>query len=203
MLLVGYIRLGSQSKFSLIEFSVFTIGFSAVRYVYILFFLSEHLPEYTLFHYPNRALPATVFGSASLLFLGYSYAIYEWGLAARQRYAERSKKLKKKFDQPILLRCGGKTVYILPQDIVYIQANGEYVDYKTTTKKYTCFKRLKDVQTELSEYGFVRTHRSFIINPSYVESLTATEIGLKEGTTVPLSKTYKEKVTTLIESGAS
>ncbi len=200
MLMVGYLRLGASLKFSIKEFVLFVILFSSLRFAYIYFFLSNHLPDYTLFHYPGRALPITILTSASLLFLGYSYAIYEWGLAARDKYAEKLSKNDKKFEQPIALRCSGKSVYMMSEDIIYLNANGEYVDYNTLSKKYTCFKRLKVAEAELNPFGFLRTHRSYIINPIFVESIGITEILMKGDVTIPLSKKYKTAVQEAVEN---
>ncbi|MEL6810293.1 MAG: LytTR family DNA-binding domain-containing protein [Bacteroidota bacterium] len=194
MLLVGYLRLGTKLKFPLWEFILYLVLFTVFRMLYIYFFLSKHLPEYTLFHYPNRALPATAFGSASLLFLGYSYAVYEWGLAAREKYRSVQRENKSSFIQPVVIKSNGASVYLLPQDILYISANGEYVDYHTSEKKYTVFKRLKTVEKELFSHGFKRCHRSYIINVRHVKELSKNMILIVGDLQIPISKTYREQI---------
>lgn len=191
MLLVGYLQLGVKIKFPVWPFIFFVVFFSVIRFVYIYAFLSLHLPEYTLFHYPIRAIPAVIFGSASLLFMGYSYAIYEWGLAAREKYMAKSFTEVQNFEQPLILRNGGKTSYVLPQDIIYVSANGEYINYHTARKKYMCFQRLKEAEIALRELGFQRCHRSYIVNLNHLESVASTEVTLTENIILPLSKTYK------------
>ncbi|WP_343764794.1 LytTR family DNA-binding domain-containing protein [Gangjinia marincola] len=198
--MIGYLRLGACTRFPVKEFILFTALFTGIRFTFIYFFLSNHLPSYTVFHYPRRALPFTMFSSAGLLFLGYSYAIYQWGLAAREKYKERFKESGQKLEQPIKLRCGGKTIYVLSQDILYLNANGEYVDYNTLSRKYTCFKRLKVAEAEMNPLGFIRTHRSYIINPNYVEAVALTEVTLKGNISIPLSKKYKVEVHTFLEN---
>lgn len=193
MLLVGYINLGHRSRFPTLVFSIWVAIFSIARYVYIYYFLSRHLPEHTIFHYVDRVIPTVIFTSASMIFLGYSYAIYEWGLAAREKYKDKLDKTTSSFKQPLILRADGSNIYVLPEDITYISANGEYVNYHTDRKKYMVFKRLKDVEQEMKSHGFLRNHRSYIVNPDYIVAISKTEIQLKDDTMVPLSKSYRDR----------
>ena len=199
ILMTGYYRLGKKASFPYREFLLLVLLFSAIRYAYIYFFLSNHLPSYTIFHYPVRAIPITILGTASLIFLGYSYAIYEWGLASREKYTKMLKTDKDQFDQPIKIRSSGKWVYLLTQDILYLKANGEYVDYHTISSTYSCFQRLKQAENEMEKHDFLRIHRSYIINPIFIESIGISEISMKNKIVLPLSKKYKESVTEEIE----
>lgn len=199
MFLVGYLILGKNTSFPFRAYVLYIVLFSVVRYAYIYFYLSNHLPSYTVFHYPVRALPITILGTAAVIFLGYSYAIYEWGLAAREKYSKKLKTNNEQFNQPIKIRSSGKWVYLLPQDILYIKANGEYVNYYTDTNVYSCYQRLKAAEIELKKFGFLKTHRSYVVNPIFVESIGNSEIMLKGEKTLPLSKKYKHAVKTKIE----
>jgi lysylphosphatidylglycerol synthetase-like protein (DUF2156 family) len=191
MLMIGYSKLGAKSSFPTINFIIWILVFSAIRYIYVYFFLSHHLPEYTVFHHVRRVLPTVIFTSAFTLFLGYTYAVYEWGLAAREKHKQQAKEKSKDFNQPIIVRADGANVYLLPQDIYYISANGEYVNYHLEGKTYTVFKRLKEVASEMKFYGFKRNHRSYIVNTEFIESISTQEIILKNSIKLPLSKTYK------------
>ncbi len=199
MFVVGFLVLGEKPSFPYKELVFLVLLFSAIRYSYIYFFLSNNLPSYTLFHYPLRAIPITILGTAAIIFLGYSYAIYEWGLAAREKYAEMLENDEKRFDQPIKIRSSGKWVYLLSQDILYLKANGEYVDYHTLSNVYSCFQRLKQAEKEMEKHDFLRIHRSYIINPIFVESISSSEISLKNRILLPLSKNYKESLTEKME----
>lgn len=55
-----------------------------------------------------------------------------------------------------------------------------------------CVKRsLNDLERELDE-SFYRIHRSFIVNLRFVRRVTRTEVILKDGTTLPLSRRHYE-----------
>ena len=200
MVMVGYFRLGKKTSFPYKEFILLTLVFSIIRYIYIYFFLSKNLPSHTIFHYPIRAIPITILGTASFIFLGYSYAIYEWGLAAREKYTKMLEKNIKQLDQPIKIRSSGKWVYLLAQDILYLKANGEYVDYFTLGKRYSCFQRLKQAEIEMKKFKFLKIHRSYIINPIFVQSIGVSEVIMKDNIVLPLSKKYKETVFIQLEN---
>ncbi len=92
---------------------------------------------------------------------------------------------------PLQIRSEGKTVRLLPQDIIYLEAKGEYINYVTHTKSYMCFKRMKAAEDELKAYGFHRTHRSFIVNLINITSFSGTELVMRDNRTIPISKTYR------------
>ncbi len=49
-------------------------------------------------------------------------------------------------------------------DILFVEADGDYVDVQTETKKYHVHTTLKKIKERLPESIFVQIHRSFIIN---------------------------------------
>lgn len=200
MLFIGYLYLSKYSKFPRLKFWGLTFLFSALRYFIVFTILQHKLPVWTVFHHPGRSVPFLIFTSAIFLFLGYSYAIYEWGLAAREKYGSEKKGATNVFNHPIIIRSSGKTVRLLAQDVLFLEANGEYVNYITKNGNYMCFQRLKTAESELGNHGFIRVHRSFIVNPMYIASYSNTGITLKNDTEIPVSKTYKGHINAVMEN---
>ena len=192
MLFIGYFFLSKNRRFPRIKFFTIVSLFSLMRYLKIYYVFQYHLPEWTVFNQPDRSVFYIFFTSAAFVFLGYSYSIYEWGLAAREEFKGLIKSRGNRFDHPIRIRSEGKTVRILPQDILFLEAKGEYVNYVTTNQNYMCFQRMKQAEMELSAYGFIRAHRSYIVNPINVKSFSSSELQMANNTVVPVSKTYKE-----------
>ncbi|MEO0572549.1 MAG: LytTR family DNA-binding domain-containing protein, partial [Bacteroidota bacterium] len=123
-----------------------------------------------------------------------SYSIYEWGLAARQEYQHLMEHTPKRIQQPIVIKSEGKTIRLLPQDILYLEAKGEYINYSTLGKNHMYFQRMKNAEKELQGYGLLRAHRSFIVNPLHVKSFSANELVMVNDRTIPMSKTYKSRI---------
>ncbi|QCX01563.1 LytTR family transcriptional regulator [Aggregatimonas sangjinii] len=191
MLLIGYFVLSKHIKFPRLKFWSWVFLFTLLRFAIVYFILQHKLPEWTVFHYPGRSVFFLFFTSAAFVFLGYAYSIYEWGLAAREKYKAVMVKNDYPTLNPIVIRSEGRTLHLLPQDVSHLQANGEYINYFTGNGNHMAFQRMKKAETELKPYGFIRTHRSFIVNPNHIRSFSSNEIELKDGTVIPVSKTYQ------------
>lgn len=88
--------------------------------------------------------------------------------------------------------------YIEPSSITFVKADGAYskIHFDDGAKPMLISKMLTEMETALKAIGFVRPHRSYLINTSKVVELSRTDGGtvlLEDGTWVPFSKSYKEK----------
>lgn len=75
---------------------------------------------------------------------------------------------------PLRLVCrdGASTSYVKADDILWIEAAGNYVELVLDTRRILQRQPLHVVETELSGAGFVRIHRSRIANPRHVRTIT-------------------------------
>ena len=83
------------------------------------------------------------------------------------------------------------------EEILYIESENIYSTFHLVgDKKITCSqKNLSDYEDLLSDKGFFRTHRSFLVNIKQIDSLLKTEGGeilLKNKITLPLARRRKE-----------
>jgi len=79
----------------------------------------------------------------------------------------------------IEVRSDGRTLYLTPAEIVYAEAAGNYIElYLTTSAKPLLLRgTLSEYEKRLSAYGFVRIHRSRLLNRSQMRSFSATPAG--------------------------
>lgn len=77
--------------------------------------------------------------------------------------------------------------------IVYVEVQAHYLFYHTMKNIYKVRGNMQDAERELSKNSFVRTHRSFVVNLSYVEKIKSNEI-VAAGSTLPVGRAYKEQV---------
>jgi hypothetical protein len=86
-----------------------------------------------------------------------------------------------------------KEIHFIPvQDILYVEANGDYVLIYTSTGRFLKDKTMKYLETHLPSNQFVRIHRSFIINIEYLVKLELYEkelyqVQLKGGAVLKVS----------------
>lgn len=70
----------------------------------------------------------------------------------------------------------GRNIHVIPTDeIVYIEAEGDYVMIHSTKGNFLKEKTMKFFENHLPENEFVRVHRSFIINIGFVKRIEAYE----------------------------
>ena len=82
------------------------------------------------------------------------------------------------------------------KDVIHCQANDNLTDFylRNGNKKTVC-KTLKFFEDTLSDFDFLRVHKSHLININYVESYHKGKVGdikLSNGSVVPLSVNKKE-----------
>jgi two-component system LytT family response regulator len=82
---------------------------------------------------------------------------------------------------------------ILPlNEVTHLQGSDNYSTfYMRCQKKYLVAKTLKEYDELLSQSGFMRVHKSYLVNIAYVDSLQkgeGAELYLKDGLSIPVSR---------------
>lgn len=87
--------------------------------------------------------------------------------------------------------------FISYNDIIHLEAEGNYVKIHTTTSKPVIIaKTLKELESKLSSLIFIRCHRSYIVNLSKIKKYNKTDGGsltLANGAQIPLSPNKREE----------
>ncbi len=93
----------------------------------------------------------------------------------------------------IVVKSEGIQRKVIIQDIIYIESQGN--DIKIILKDHVSFlakSSITDMEQRLSDKGFVRIHRSFIINSAYITAFGNSEAVL--GTfTIPVGRSHKKE----------
>lgn len=97
-------------------------------------------------------------------------------------------------DNFIYVKSGAKFNKFNTDEILFIESiKDTIVVHQGAGVKHTLKYKISDIETELQEKGFLRIHRSFIINVNKITAFTAydVEIGTIE---IPIGASYKEGV---------
>lgn len=97
----------------------------------------------------------------------------------------------------IEIRDGGGAVFLAPSDILLVEAAGNYIIFNTAARNYLVRGTLSAWEARLAEHGYVRVHRSRLVNRARIQALKPTpsgdvEITLDDGRTVLGSRRYRE-----------
>jgi hypothetical protein len=114
-----------------------------------------------------------------------------------RRYEEqRAAKNAAPIDERIEVRDGGAAVFLAPGDISHVEAAGNYVEFHTGAKTHLVRGTLASWEARLTARGFIRVHRSRLVNRTKIASLKPTpsgdlEITLSDGRAVLGSRRYR------------
>jgi len=134
--------------------------------------------------------------------------------ALERELAERGPKLaefRQRSETPsvkpikIAIKTKGKILLIHPGEILAVEAEGNYVLLRRTADSYLLRESISTMAEKLQPYGFIRIHRSVLVNASSVEELQPGTNGeyvlrLAGGKEYMVSRTYKNNLKSLAHS---
>ncbi len=99
----------------------------------------------------------------------------------------------------IVVKLGNKINIIPTEDIIYIEAQDDYVSIHTADSKYLKQMTMKYLESHLPKDQFVRTHRSYIAAISAIDKIEVYEkesylLHLKEGSKIKVSRSGYSKL---------
>ena len=103
----------------------------------------------------------------------------------------------------LLLRCGGRVIFLEPQDVQWIEANDNYVVFHTVSERHTVRMTMSKLEQMLRSDLFIRIHRSLIVNIEHVRELRPLAHGdysvfLRSGVELTLTRSYRRRVHELV-----
>lgn len=113
------------------------------------------------------------------------------GAYERLKTAEKSGGMSKIIDNSIFLKVDSKLIKVKIEDILYVEAKGDYALFKTANKGYIVHSTMKKVQDRLSDFNFQKVHRSFVVNLSKIVDIEESNL-LIEDKVIPISRANKE-----------
>lgn len=108
--------------------------------------------------------------------------------------------LEKNDDEETLMLKEGKVIHRLKvQDILFVQGMKEYVSWHTKDKKLITLHSLTNLEDQLGDKGFLRTHKSFIVNKKCVSAIRYDCLEIP-GNKIPIGRSYRTKVQDCFQS---
>jgi DNA-binding LytR/AlgR family response regulator len=84
-------------------------------------------------------------------------------------------------------------VKLNPEDVLYAEAQSNYTVIVTDKEKYTVSTTLGIIEERLNQFGFLRIHRSYIINLSKIETIEDDTVTIGQQS-IPLSRNNKQEL---------
>jgi two-component system LytT family response regulator len=104
----------------------------------------------------------------------------------------------------IAFKAKGRILFLDLAEIVAVQAEGNYVWLRHQPNPYLLRESLSSMAEKLKPYGFIRIHRSVVVNISAVEEIQPLPTGeyrlrLKGGKEYLVTRTYKDNLRDLAQ----
>jgi DNA-binding LytR/AlgR family response regulator len=97
-------------------------------------------------------------------------------------------------DETIAVELGGTTRYVRRSDIVYVEAQRDYVRLCTRSGGHLVRVPLASLEERWEAAGFLRVHRRYLVNGAFVEGLRSAagrvSVELGAGQSVPVSRRF-------------
>lgn len=115
-----------------------------------------------------------------------------------QEFAERQ-------SARIAIKAKGRILFLDPDDITAVQAEGNYVLLQRTAGSYLLRESISVMEEKLKPYGFIRIHRSVLVNTALVEEIQPWATGeyalrVKGGKEYTVTRTYKKNLKNIAAS---
>jgi len=130
-----------------------------------------------------------------LVYAAVAATYWVYNFAAARRHAASAPLA----DDRIEVKDGATALYLAPSDISHVEAAGNYVEFHTATRTHLVRGTLASWEAQLTPRGFVRVHRSRLVNRSKIIAQRPTqsgdiEISLENGRTIAGSRRYRAQL---------
>ena len=122
------------------------------------------------------------FSAAPLRFIRKSHFDEEISEAVQAILSETTKQ------KVLTVEINRALVTIPVENILYIESMKRIQIIHTTTSTHELYDKMENFEQELSGCGFLRVHKSFLVNYQYIFSIESNCILLTDNTKIPLSK---------------
>jgi len=105
--------------------------------------------------------------------------------------ARESDKSNDVHKEKIGFKVGYKKIYVYTNDILWIKAEGIYLEIQTVRQTILQRTTFEDLLPKLCEYCICRVHRSWAVNLNFVKELTSDSIVINYQK-IPISRSYRK-----------
>jgi two-component system LytT family response regulator len=104
----------------------------------------------------------------------------------------------------VAIKAKGRILFIDPAEVAVIRAEGNYVLLEKRSGSYLLRETLSRVAEKLKPHGFIRIHRSMLVNTSFVEEIQPWPTGeyvlkIKGGQELTVTRMYKNNLKSIAQ----
>jgi len=105
----------------------------------------------------------------------------------------------------IAIKARGKILLVEAEDVIAVEARGNYILLLLTSGSHKLRESISMMEEKLNRHGFLRIHRSVLVNAALVEEIQPWPTGeyvlrIKGGKEYTVTRTYKKNLQLLAQS---
>lgn len=181
-----------------------------------IIFLDIHMPGFTGFDFiqtlKNPPKIVLITSDTNFAIEAYEYeAIVDYLVKpiSHERFSKSIKKVKNSLEKKaalsssegnagsivgeLYINIDRRLIKLNYDDILFIEAKGDYIDVKTTKEDYRVHNTLKKIKEKLPEDLFLQIHRSYIINFTKIIDIEDNSV-LIEKNVIPISRSNRPEL---------
>ncbi len=93
-----------------------------------------------------------------------------------------------------LIRTSANEIWIRISELIYVESNSHYLNFHCRKMSYHVYGSLSDYCEKLKPFSFIQPSKNFLVNCSYIASVNAKELRLRNGTVIKISREYEQTV---------
>jgi two-component system LytT family response regulator len=108
------------------------------------------------------------------------------------------------YAERIVVKAGGDLHFIKTSDVLWIEAQGDFVKVQTLEQPQLVRETLQSMEQKLDGSRFLRIHRSFLVNVQHIKRVAPALYGdhtvyMSDGSKLRLSRNFRSKLKTFIK----
>ena len=107
---------------------------------------------------------------------------------------KRNSHISQEQNDRVFIKSEGKIIKILLQEIIYIEAQGDYLNIVTPSETYSTQMTLSSMEENLNHKKLFRIQRSFIVNLDFIRSIHGNMAELLNGKSISVSVNKKDEL---------
>jgi DNA-binding LytR/AlgR family response regulator len=99
---------------------------------------------------------------------------------------------------PIFIKSGYEQIKVEPEDILYVESSGNYMQFVLENRKIASRLTMSEVEALLPGLDFIRIHRSYIVSKKHIQKMDRKSIWIKQ-TELPIGAVYVSEIEKIVK----
>lgn len=115
-----------------------------------------------------------------------------------QNLALKPSRVEAEKQNEIIIKSGGKQVFLDPSDIRFVRSDGNYLEIICSKKREITRMKIGDFLQELPSGQFIQVHRRYLVNKSKINAMNNNTIWMDDEK-IPISESFKKETQEILK----